>query len=68
MPNLSILAKEVAKEASAENMRRKTRQISADEVESLVRSEEMEVVKDDEQYADFFKPKVPKGPANIIQR
>lgn len=68
MPNLSILAKEVAKEASAENIRRKTRQISADEVESLVRSEEMEVVKDDEQYADFFKPKVPKGPANIIQR
>ena len=55
-------------DTSAENTKRKTHQISADEAESLVRSEEMEVVKDNEQYADFFKPKVPKGPANIIQR
>jgi hypothetical protein len=68
MPKLSQMILEDDNDASAENTKRKIRQISADGVESLVRSEEMEVVKDDEQYADFFKPKVPKGPANIIQR
>ncbi|MBO5754218.1 MAG: hypothetical protein J6S69_11145 [Proteobacteria bacterium] len=66
MPKLSQMISE--DDNNTEKTRLKTRQISADEVESLVRSEEMEVVKDNEQYAEFFKPKVPKGPANIIQR